>query len=95
MTLRITESELARDVRAVLAKIEQGSEVIIESEDHSPVAVMRKAQSVGRTISDCITRAQAAEAKLGHAPAPDPDFGRDVQAGIDARREPILNLWDD
>jgi hypothetical protein len=32
-TLRITEAELARDVRAVLAKVEHGSEVIIEQED--------------------------------------------------------------
>ena len=33
-TVRITEAELARGVRSVLAKVEQGSEVIIEQEDH-------------------------------------------------------------
>lgn len=38
MRLRITEAELARDVRTVLNKVEQGSEVIIEREDHRPVA---------------------------------------------------------
>jgi hypothetical protein len=36
MTLRITEAELVRDV---LDKIERGNEVIIEREDHRPLAV--------------------------------------------------------
>lgn len=31
--------------------------------------------------------AAAYEAKLGGAPIPDEDFARDVQAGIDARRD--------
>jgi hypothetical protein len=39
MTLRITEAELVRDVRAVLDIIERGNEVIIEREDHRPLAV--------------------------------------------------------
>src|SRR5712691_8828456 len=38
-TVRITEAELARDVHAVLEKVQQGSEVIIEREDHRPVAL--------------------------------------------------------
>ena len=33
-TVRITEAELARDVRTVLEKVEHGGEVIIEREDH-------------------------------------------------------------
>lgn len=46
MTLRITEAELVRDVRAVLDKIERGNEVIIEREDHRPLAVMKQPQPV-------------------------------------------------
>jgi hypothetical protein len=50
MTVRITEAELARDVRAVLAQVEQGSEVIIEQEDHRPVAVIRAPNRSGSQI---------------------------------------------
>ena len=28
-------------------------------------------------------------------PFPDEDFAKDVQAGIDSRREPLRNVWDD
>jgi hypothetical protein len=95
MTLRITEAELVRDVRAVLDKIERGNEVIIEREDHRPLAVMKQPQPVGRKISECIALAKAYEEKLGYAPIPDEDFAKDVQEGIDAHREPIRNVWDE
>lgn len=36
--LRITEAELVRDVRAVLDTVERGNEVLIEREDHRPLA---------------------------------------------------------
>ncbi len=94
-TVRITETELARDVRAVLEKIELGNEVIIEREDHRPVAVIRQPQPVGRKIGECIALAEAYEEKLGCAPVPDEDFARDVQAFIDSHREPIRNVWDE
>lgn len=95
MTLRITEAELVRDVRAVLENVGRGNEVIIEREDHRPLAVMKQPEPVGRKISECIALAKACEEKLGYAPVPDADFARDVQEGIDARSEPIRNVWDD
>lgn len=95
MTVRITEAELVRDVRAVLEKVEQGGEVIIERADHRPLAVIKRPQPVGRKISECIALAKAYEEKLGCTPAPDADFARDVQEGIDAHREPIRNVWDE
>jgi hypothetical protein len=94
MTLRITEAELVRDIRAVLDQIERGSEVIIEREDHRPLAVMKRPQPVGRKISECIALAKAHEERLGFAPVPDADFAKDVQAGIDEHREPIRDVWD-
>ena len=87
-TLRITEAELARDIHAVLAKVQEGAEVIVE-QDHRPVAVIRTPQGLGRKISQCIALAKAYEEKLGYAPVPDPDFAKDVQAAIDAHREPF------
>jgi hypothetical protein len=94
-TVRITEAELARDVRAVHEKVERGNEVIIERENHQSVAVMKRPQPVGRKISECIALAKAHEEELGYAPVHDEDFARDVQKGIDAHREPVRNVWDE
>jgi len=38
--VRITEAELARDLHAVLAKVQEGLEVIVE-QYHRPVAVIK------------------------------------------------------
>jgi len=93
-TVRITEAELARDIHAVLAKVQEGIEVIVE-QDHRPVAIIRTPQGPGRKISECIELAKAHEEKLGYVPVPDPDFAKDVQAGIDAHREPLNPpAWD-
>ena len=84
MTLRITEAELARDVRAVLVE-----------QDHRPVAVIKTPQGPGRKLTECIAIAKAYEEKFGYAPVPDMDFAADVQAAIDAHREPMNPpAWD-
>ena len=43
----------------------------------------------GRKLSECIALAKAYEEKVGYAPVPDDDFAKDVQAGIDSRRDPL------
>jgi antitoxin (DNA-binding transcriptional repressor) of toxin-antitoxin stability system len=88
MTVRITEAELAGDIHAVLAKVQVGAEVIVE-QDQRPVAVIKALQGPGRKVGECIALAKAYEKRLGHAPVPDPDFAKDVQAAIDGRREPL------
>ena len=40
-------------------------------------------------MSECISLAKAYEAKLGYGPVADVDFAKDVQAGIDSRRDPF------
>lgn len=93
-TLRITEAELARDIHAVLAQVQEGVEVIVE-QDHRPVALIKAPQGPGRKLSECIALAKAYEAKLGYAPVPDADFAGDVEAAIDAHREPLnAPSWD-
>jgi antitoxin (DNA-binding transcriptional repressor) of toxin-antitoxin stability system len=85
--VHMTEDELARDVRAVLTKVRQGTEIVIE-QNHQPIAVIKPSRTPGPgpRLSDL---AKAYEAKLGYAPTPDDDFAADVQAGIDARRGPL------
>lgn len=92
--LYMTEAELARDVHAVLEMVRHGAEVIIE-QDHRPVAVIKTPQGPGRSIDECIALAKAYEDRLGFAPVPDAAFARDVQAAIDAHREPLNPpAWD-
>ena len=89
VTVRITEAELARDIHAVLARVrDEGVELIVE-QDHRPVAVIKTPQSPGRKISECIALAKAYEDRLGHTPVPDADFAGDVQAAVNAHREPL------
>ena len=56
-TLRITEAELARDVHAVLAKVREDVEVIVE-QDHHLAATIKPPQGPGRKISECIALAR-------------------------------------
>ena len=46
MTVRMTEAELARDVHAVLEKVRQGVEVVIE-QGNRPVAVLKAPKPAG------------------------------------------------
>jgi len=90
-TVHMSEAELARDLHAVLAKVQQGVEIVIE-QDHRPIAVLKPSSSTrpGRKLIECIALAKVYEAKLGFAPVPDEDFAKDVQAGIDARRDSFV-----
>jgi antitoxin (DNA-binding transcriptional repressor) of toxin-antitoxin stability system len=83
MTVHMTDAELARDVPGVLAKVRQGVEVVIE-QDSRPIAVLKPPDVKGRRISQVIA---ALEASGAHAVVDD-EFAQDVQAGINAHREP-------
>jgi antitoxin (DNA-binding transcriptional repressor) of toxin-antitoxin stability system len=56
-TLRISEAELARDIHAILAKVQRGAEVVVE-QGHRPVAVLRRLDRSGRLISDILREAR-------------------------------------
>lgn len=87
-TIRMSESEVARDLRAVLAKVQRGDEVVIE-QDHRPIAVLKSSVSgrPGRKLSECIAMAKEYEARIGSALIPDEGFAADVQAGVDSRHD--------
>jgi len=83
MTVRITEAELARDTHAVLAKVREGVEVIVE-QDHCPVAVIKTPQRTGRLLSEAIALAEA----RGSTATLDEGFMKDVEEGIASRSQP-------
>jgi hypothetical protein len=82
-TLRITEAELARDIHAVLAKVREGTEILVE-EDHHAVAVIRSPLPKGRLLSECIALAEA----RGSTVTLDEGFMKDVEEGIASRSQP-------
>ena len=88
VTVHMSEAEVARDLHAVLAKVQQGVEVVIE-QDHRPIAVLKSPVPLrpGRKLSECIALARDYETRLGYAPVPDEGFAKDVQEGIDERRD--------
>jgi antitoxin (DNA-binding transcriptional repressor) of toxin-antitoxin stability system len=90
-TLRITEAELAHDVRAVLEKVEQGNEVIIEQEDHRPVARISALHRSGRPITDILREARERNSTV----TLDADFGKDLEEIIARNQQPwIPPSWD-
>jgi len=82
-TLHISDVDLARDPYAVLAKVEEVVEVIVER-DHRTAATIKPPKRSGRLISECIASARAA----GSRAALDGGFGKDVEEGIGERSQP-------
>ena len=80
--VHMTEAEVARDLHEVLAKVQQGVEVVVE-QDHRPVAVIRSPLPKGRLLSDCIAVAEA----RGSMATLDEGFMKDVEEGIASRSQ--------
>jgi antitoxin (DNA-binding transcriptional repressor) of toxin-antitoxin stability system len=83
-TLRITEGELARNLHAVLEKVQEGVEVIVE-QDHRAVAVIKTPHRSGRPITEILQEARQRNSTV----TLDEDFGTDLEEIISRhQREP-------
>ena len=91
--VHITETELARDLQAVLDKVLNGTEVVIER-DHRPVAVLKTPKLPGRTLSECIAIAKQREIERGYGVTLDPDFAADVEELVHNRQPWNPPSWD-
>jgi hypothetical protein len=76
----MTEAEVARDLHEVLAKVQQGIEVVVE-QDHHPIAIIRSPLPKGRLLSECIALAEG----RGSTATLDKGFMKDVEEGIASR----------
>lgn len=85
----ISEAELARDLHAVLEKVRQGAEVIVER-DATPLALIKAPEFHGRPIDECIasTKAHGSHVTL------DEDFSMDLEEIIESHRDPLRPAWD-
>jgi antitoxin (DNA-binding transcriptional repressor) of toxin-antitoxin stability system len=81
--VHMTEAEVTKNFAAVLEKLRQGAEVVVE-QDRRPVAVIRSPRRSGRPISECIASAKASGSKV----TLDGGFGAAVEEGIRSRQEP-------
>jgi antitoxin (DNA-binding transcriptional repressor) of toxin-antitoxin stability system len=91
--VRITEADLARDLHAVLEKVQNGAEVVVER-DNRPVAVIKTPQGPGRMISECIAIAKQREQERGYAVTLDPGFAADVEEIVRNRQPWNPPSWD-
>lgn len=83
--VHMSEADVVKDIIGVLAKVRQGSEIVIERGNRA-VAVIKPSKPVGRIISEVIEdlRARASDATM------DDDFARDIEEGIKAHRQPWI-----
>jgi len=91
--LHVSEADAARDLAAILKRVQAGVEVVIER-DAQPLAVIRAAAPARRSISDCIALAEVHEQEAGSAPGLDSDFASDVEEIIRSRRPWNPPSWD-
>ena len=91
--MHVNEDDAVRDLAAILKRVQAGAEVVIER-DSQPLAVIRAAAPVRRTISQCIALAEAHEKETGLAPVLDPDFAADVDEIVRSRKPWNPASWD-
>ena len=82
-SVRMSDSEVTNNFAAVLEKVREGVEVVVE-QDHRPVALIRSPLPQGRLLSECIALAEA----RGTTAVPDEGFMQDVAEGIAERSKP-------
>lgn len=93
LRIRISEAEAARDFAAVITRVREGAEVVIEN-GTLPVAVIRAPVPTGRSISECISLARQHEEETGEAPVLDADFASDVEEIIRNRKPWNPPAWE-
>jgi antitoxin (DNA-binding transcriptional repressor) of toxin-antitoxin stability system len=83
--LHLSEAEVVKNIAAVLEKVRKGSEVVVE-QDHRPIAVIKPPKPSGRMISEVVAdlKSRGSDAVIDDA------FARDIEAGIEAQRQPWI-----
>lgn len=82
-TVHMSEAEVARDLHAVLAKVQQGVDVVIE-QDHRPVAVIKAQRRSGRPITEILQEAKQRNSTV----TLDEDFAKDLEEIVANHQKP-------
>ena len=87
---RVSRAEAIRDIAAILERVERGTEVVVERDQH-PVVILQPAFRAGRLLSECVAAAEAS----GSTVTLDGGFGKDLEEVIRSRPEPLdASRWD-
>ena len=91
--IHISEAEAASDFASLMARVRAGAKVIIDN-GARPVAVLRAAEPVRRSLSESIALAKAHEDETGKAPVLDQDFAEDVEEILSHRKPWNPPAWE-
>ena len=87
--VHVSESEAMREFPQLLARVEQGDEIVIER-NTAPLAILTQPRPARPSFEETVERLRS----LSHRHLDD-GFAHDVQTGIDANREPhTYPAWD-
>jgi antitoxin (DNA-binding transcriptional repressor) of toxin-antitoxin stability system len=84
-TVHISESEAASDFAGLMARVREGTEVIIES-DQDPRSVVLTARPKDGSISATLARLKTISDERGHELFMDDDFAADMEEIIQKRK---------
>ncbi len=87
--IHISEAEAVHDFAGVLAKLDAGSEIVIDKETRPPV-ILQPALEVRRRVSEVLRMAEERDLRT----TLDPTFSENLRAAIDSHPEPLHNPWD-
>jgi antitoxin (DNA-binding transcriptional repressor) of toxin-antitoxin stability system len=93
-TTHIPESEAARDLPGLLARVWAGEEIVIENEAAPPVVLRVAVEPRGRLLSESIALARKHAEELGYEPRMDPEFAADLEEIIRNRKPRDTSAWD-
>jgi len=93
--IHISEAEAARDFAGLMARVREGTEIVIES-DAQAVAIVRPADGAfrPRLLSESIALAKKHAEELGYEPRMDPDFAADLEEIIRSRKPWNPPAWE-
>ena len=86
--VHMTDAEEANNFAAVLEKLKNGAEVVVE-QDHRPVAVIKAVRGSGRPIDECIALAKV----HGSGATLDESFAKDLEV-IGSRQPLDTSVWE-
>jgi prevent-host-death family protein len=90
LVIDISEAEATRDFASLLVRVRAGAEVVIKN-GTQPVAVVRPAEPPVRRLSESLRLAR----DHGSTATLDENFAKDLEAAIEAHREPLNPpAWD-
>ena len=91
--VHISETEAARNLAGIIARVYAGEEIVIDNGTLAVALIPSPAPS-RRSVSDCIALAKRHEMESGEVPILDPDFAADVEEIVRNRKPWNPPAWD-